>query len=333
MTLPVPGSAAEVFESALKNCPDFSFAPDPPAVLKPLLTLLFPVALGLGWFHMLKKLINPEETFVPSSRGSKIPKIKFNSVVSGSKLELQEVVDFLNSPSDFTAVGAKLPRGVLLVGPSGTGKTLMARAVAGEANCAFLAASGSEFVETFVGKGSARIRSLFKQARELAPCVLFIDELDALGKRDSGSPLMSGGSAHEEYVHTLNQLLTELDGIGGHEDGVVVIAATNRFNAIDTALLRPGRFDRHVWLKLPSLQDRIDILKVHSQKVKLDWSADLASIAKDCNNFSGADLANVINEAVFFSLRRGPGGIVKQEDLVLALTKAKALVNTRVVSN
>ena len=335
MAIPVPGSSAALFHSVLEHSARFAFSPESPSIVKPILTVLFPIFLGLGWFQMLKSLINPEENFVPSSRGSKIPKVKFCDVISPSKLELTEIVDFLNSPDSYREVGAKLPRGVLLVGPSGTGKTLMARAVAGEANCAFLSASASEFVETFVGKGSARIRSLFKQARELAPCVLFIDEIDALGKRDTGGALFSGNSAHEEYVHTLNQLLTELDGIGGHDDGIVVIAASNRFHAIDTALLRPGRFDRHVWLKLPTLLDRQEILRVHAKDVSLDDEVDLYAIAKECGNFNGADLANVINEAVFFSLRRNPsgGGVVKQEDLALALAKSKSLVSNRLTAD
>ena len=327
-SIPVPGSAAVLFSAVSKHAA-FAYIPEPPAIVKPILTLLFPVFLGLGWFQMLKQLINPEEKFVPS--GSKIPRVKFSDVVSPSKIELLEIVDFLNSPSSFEAVGAKLPRGVLLVGPSGTGKTLMARAVAGEANCAFISASASEFVETYVGKGSARIRSLFKQARDLAPCVIFIDEIDALGKRDSNGPT---SSAHEEYVHTLNQLLTELDGIGGHGDGIVVIGASNRFHAIDNALMRPGRFDRHVWLRLPTLEDRVDILNIHARDVSLDKAVDLAAIAKECANFSGADLANVINEAVYFSLRRkSAGGVVKQEDLILGLNKSKTMVTNRLNPN
>jgi cell division protease FtsH len=248
--------------------------------------------------------------------------------VSPSKIELQEIVDYLNDPKSFSKYGAKLPRGVLLVGPSGTGKTLMARAVAGEAHCAFLSVSASEFVETYVGRGSARIRNLFKQAREMSPAVLFIDELDALGKRQS---TFGGGNAHDEYVQTMNQLLVELDGISGHEDGLVVIGATNRFNALDSALLRPGRFDRHVWLQLPADKERQDILRLNCELrglVLKDPMIDLAAIAREAISFSGADLANLVNEAVFFSRRRG-GETVTMMDLRSALAKCRQVVYNR----
>jgi len=217
----------------------------------------------------------------------------------------------------------QLPRGALLVGPSGTGKTLLARAVAGEANCTFISTAASEFVEMYVGRGAARVRDLFKQAREAAPAVLFFDELDALGSRSRGGGF---GSANEEYVQTLNQLLTELDGFNGHSDGLVVLAATNRREAIDPALLRPGRFDRHVYIELPDEAERFEILALYTSKAvaTADLEVDaLVDAAAASPGFSGAELANVVNESIFLALRAGRT-IVLPEDLNLALTRAKA---------
>ena len=325
--LPIPGMASKLSESVLLYAKEFAFIESPPDRIKQMMTILLPVGIAAGWYLMLKSLINPSDSF-STNRAGKIPKTTFHDVISNSKRELAEVVEYLNDPTRFVKAGARLPRGILLVGESGTGKTLMARAVAGEAKASFLATSGSEFVETFVGKGSARIRALFDQARSIAPCVVFIDEIDALGSRDILSN--SASSAHEEYVHTLNQLLTELDGVTGHEHKIVVIGATNRFHAIDSALLRPGRFDRHVWLKLPDNKDRKDILRIHSKRVKLGPDVDLDEISSDTDGFAGADLANLINEAVFFCLRRAHNNeLVTQADLLQSLEKCRVLVENR----
>lgn len=325
----VPGSDADIYALVRDHCSDYRMVETKPNLIAIAAQVIVPLAFLGVWYKVLqsfmKSATDDNTTF---DRKKSIPKISFNHVVSPSKIELQEIVDYLNDPKSFSKYGAKLPRGVLLVGPSGTGKTLMARAVAGEAHCAFLSVSASEFVETYVGRGSARIRNLFKQAREMSPAVLFIDELDALGKRQS---TFGGGNAHDEYAQTMNQLLVELDGISGHEDGLVVIGATNRFNALDSALLRPGRFDRHVWLQLPADKERQEILKLNCELRELvlkDPMIDLAAIAREAISFSGADLANLVNEAVFFSRRRG-GETVTMMDLRSALSKCKQVVYNR----
>ena len=215
-----------------------------------------------------------------------------------AKYELQEIVDFLKNPGKFTSIGAKIPKGCLLVGPPGTGKTLLARAVAGEAGVSFLHTSGSDFVEMFVGMGAARVRDLFEQGRKSAPCIIFIDELDAVG-RSRGSGL---GGGHDEREQTLNQMLVEMDGFST-DPGVIVIAATNRPDVLDPALLRPGRFDRQVTVALPDVQERLDILRIHTRKVKLGEDVDLARIARATPGTSGADLANLVNEAALFAAR------------------------------
>lgn len=215
-----------------------------------------------------------------------------------AKYELQEVVEFLKAPDKFTKIGARIPRGVLLVGEPGTGKTLLARAVAGEAGTAFLHTSGSDFVEMFVGMGAARVRDLFAEARKNTPCIIFIDELDAVG-RARGSGL---GGGHDEREQTLNQMLVEMDGFS-QEEGVIVMAATNRPDVLDPALLRPGRFDRQVVVAMPDVQERLDILRIHSRKVRLSEGVDLARIARATPGTSGADLANLVNEAALFAAR------------------------------
>ena len=216
-----------------------------------------------------------------------------------AKNELQEVVDFLRHPDRFVKIGARIPRGVLLVGPPGTGKTLLARAVAGEAGVSFLHTSGSDFVEMFVGMGAARVRDLFAEARKNAPCIIFIDELDAVG-RARGSGL---GGGHDEREQTLNQMLVEMDGFSS-DPGVIVMAATNRPDVLDPALLRPGRFDRQVVVSLPDVQERLDILRIHVKKVKTEADVDLPRIARATPGSSGADLANLVNEAALLSARR-----------------------------
>ena len=226
-----------------------------------------------------------------------------------AKDALREIVDFLHNPQKYAAIGAKLPTGALLVGPPGTGKTLLARAVAGEAHVPFFSISGSEFVEMFVGMGAAKVRDLFKQANEKAPCIVFIDEIDTIGKkRDNGA--MGGNDEREQ---TLNQLLTEMDGFDG-ASGVVILAATNRPESLDPALLRPGRFDRRVPVELPDLVGREAILRVHAKDVKMEPSVDFTAIARATSGASGAELANIINEAALRAVRMGRS-LVNQSDL------------------
>ncbi|MFB8798495.1 MAG: ATP-dependent zinc metalloprotease FtsH [Microcoleus sp.] len=219
--------------------------------------------------------------------------------IEEAKEELQEVVTFLKKPERFTAIGAKIPRGVLLIGPPGTGKTMLAKAIAGEAGVPFFSISGSEFVEMFVGVGASRVRDLFRKAKENSPCIVFIDEIDAVG-RQRGAGI---GGGNDEREQTLNQLLTEMDGFEGNS-GVIIIAATNRPDVLDTALLRPGRFDRQVMVDLPSYKGRLGILQVHARNKKLDPEVALDTIARRTPGFSGADLANLLNEAAILTARR-----------------------------
>jgi cell division protease FtsH len=230
------------------------------------------------------------------------PTVTFTDVAGEeeAKQDLHEVVDFLKNRAKFQAVGARIPKGILLVGPPGTGKTLLARAVAGEAGVPFFSISGSEFVEVFVGVGASRVRDLFEQAKQSRPCIIFIDEIDAVGRR-RGSGL--GGSSHEEREQTLNQILTEMDGFTPNT-GVIVLAATNRPDVLDPALLRPGRFDRRVTLELPDVGERVAILKVHTIGKPLEKTVDLETIAKETHGFSGADIANLLNEAAILTARR-----------------------------
>ena len=216
-----------------------------------------------------------------------------------AKENLQEIVDFLNNPAKYKEIGAKMPKGALLVGPPGTGKTLLAKAVAGEANVPFFSISGSEFVEMFVGMGASKVRDLFRQAKEKAPCIVFIDEIDAIGKKRDGQV---GGN--DEREQTLNQLLTEMDGFDNHK-GIVVLAATNRPDSLDPALLRPGRFDRRIPVELPDLTGRKNILELHAKSVKTEPPIDLTAIARATPGASGADLANIINEGALRAVREG----------------------------
>ena len=227
--------------------------------------------------------------------------IKFADVAGEDEAKeiLQEIVDFLHNPKKYEEIGAKMPKGALLVGPPGTGKTLLAKAVAGEANVPFFSISGSEFVEMFVGMGAAKVRDLFQQANEKAPCIVFIDEIDAVGKKRDGR---IGGN--DEREQTLNQLLTEMDGFDGSK-GVVILAATNQPDSLDPALLRPGRFDRRIPVELPDLQGRVDILKVHAKKIKLADNVDFNAIARAASGASGAELANIVNEAALHAVRCG----------------------------
>ena len=227
-----------------------------------------------------------------------------------AKDALREIVDFLHNPQKYTEIGASMPKGALLVGPPGTGKTLLAQAVAGEAEVPFFSISGSEFVEMFVGMGAAKVRDLFKQANEKAPCIVFIDEIDTIGKKRDGN----GMGGNDEREQTLNQLLTEMDGFDGRK-GVVILAATNRPETLDKALLRPGRFDRRIPVELPDLKGREAILKVHAENVKMEGGIDFGTIARATSGASGAELANIINEAALRAVRMG-NNRVKQEDLM-----------------
>ena len=246
------------------------------------------------------------KVYVQSSEG-----IRFADVAGEdeAKENLQEVVNYLHDPTKYKEIGASMPKGILLVGPPGTGKTMLAKAVAGESNVPFFSISGSEFVEMFVGMGASKVRDLFTQAKEKAPCIVFIDEIDAIGQKRSGGQY--GGN--DEREQTLNQLLTEMDGFDGSK-GVVVLAATNRPDSLDPALLRPGRFDRRIPVELPDLQGRIDILKVHAKQIRLAEDVDFEPIAKTAAGASGAELANIVNEAALRAVRAGRP-YATQEDL------------------
>ncbi|MCE3247958.1 MAG: Cell division protein FtsH [Geminicoccaceae bacterium] len=251
--------------------------------------------------------------------------------VDEAKAEVQEIIDFLKDPQGYGTLGARLPRGVLLVGPPGTGKTLLARAVAGEAGVTFLSISGSEFVEMFVGVGAARVRDLFEQARKMAPCIIFIDELDAMGRARGAGP-MAGG--HDEKEQTLNQLLVELDGFDPSH-GIILLAATNRPEILDPALLRPGRFDRQILVDRPDKQGRIQILRVHAKKIKLAQDVSVEQIAALTPGFTGADLANLVNEAALLATRRRAQAVTMEdfnqaiERIVAGLEKKNRLLNPK----
>ena len=230
---------------------------------------------------------------------------------AGAKQEVQEIVDFLKEPQKYTDLGGKIPKGALLVGPPGTGKTLLAKAVAGEAGVPFFSMSGSDFVEMFVGVGASRVRDLFRQAKEKAPCIIFIDEIDAVGRARSKNPAMGG---NDERENTLNALLTEMDGFGTNS-GVIILAATNRVDMLDKALLRAGRFDRQISVDLPDLTERKEIFNVHLRKVKIDHTVDIDFISRQTPGFSGADIANVCNEAALIAARHNKKSVGKQDFL------------------
>jgi len=276
--------------------------------VRDLFSWIFPIVLFVGiWFFLMKRMQGQQPGFM--SLGKNKAKIymedevgvRFEDVagVDESKLELQEVIEFLKQPDRFTRIGGKMPRGVLLVGPPGTGKTLLAKAVAGESGVPFFSMSGSEFVEMFVGLGAARVRDLFTQAKAKAPCIIFIDELDALGKARG----IGGMGGHDEREQTLNQLLVEMDGFDP-QVGVILLAATNRPEILDPALLRPGRFDRQVLVDRPDRRGREAILKVHLKKIKYDESLDIEKLANMTPGMVGADLANIVNEAALLAVRR-----------------------------
>ena len=300
------------------------FAQSIPTQASPLMTLLFSWVLPVLFFVLLgqllsKKLMGGMGAGNAMSFGKANAKVYIESQtgktfadVAGqdeAKDALMEVVDFLHHPDKYASIGAKLPKGVLLVGPPGTGKTLLAKAVAGEAQVPFFSISGSEFVEMFVGMGAAKVRDLFKQANEKAPCIVFIDEIDTIGKKRDGN----GIGGNDEREQTLNQLLSEMDGFDGKK-GVVILAATNRPESLDPALLRPGRFDRRIPVELPDLQGREAILKVHAGNVSMSDQVDFNAIARATSGASGAELANIINEAALRAVRQGRD-TVEQEDL------------------
>ena len=271
-------------------------------------SLIFPLLLLGGLFFLLRRAQggggNPAMNFGKSKARVQMEpqtQVTFGDVagIEGAKLELTEVVDFLKNPDRFTAVGAKIPKGVLLVGPPGTGKTLLAKAVAGEAGVPFFSISGSEFVEMFVGVGASRVRDLFEQAKKSAPCIVFIDEIDAVG-RQRGAGL---GGGNDEREQTLNQLLTEMDGFEGNT-GIIIVAATNRPDVLDAALMRPGRFDRQVVVDRPDYAGRLQILGVHARGKTLAKDVDLDKIARRTPGYTGADLANLLNEAAILAARR-----------------------------
>jgi cell division protease FtsH len=237
-----------------------------------------------------------------------------------AQTEVKEIVDFLKNPESFTRLGAKIPKGVILVGPPGTGKTLLAKAVAGEAQVPFFSISGSEFVEMFVGVGASRVRDLFRRAKEKTPCIIFIDEIDAIGRSRGKGAFLSG--ANDERESTLNQLLTEMDGFGTNS-GVIVLAATNRADMLDPALLRPGRFDRHIYLELPNLKEREEIFKVHLRPLKYDETIDVHFLAAQTPGFSGADIANICNESALIAARRKKDK-VGREDFLEAIDRVVA---------
>ena len=276
--------------------------------------LPFIILVGLAFYFLSKQVGNGSKSFDFGKSKAKLHtdknKVTFDDVagLKEEKVEVKELIDFLKNPKKFQKLGARIPKGILLVGPPGTGKTLLARAVAGEANVPFYYISGSDFVELFVGVGASRVRDMFKQAKQTAPCLIFIDEIDAVG-RQRGTGL---GGGHDEREQTLNQLLTEMDGFGANE-GIIIIAATNRPDVLDPALLRPGRFDRQVTVSLPDFNERKEILSVHAKNKVLAKDVTLDNLAKRTSGFSGADLENLLNEAALLAVRRDKNEVTMTE--------------------
>ncbi|KAL3663890.1 hypothetical protein V7S43_011301 [Phytophthora oleae] len=303
-----------------------SVAPSTASRLMPVALALMPfLYLGLT-YKMMRGMFGTDAGGVGKDGTKKVRKqqqtqrISFDDVagIDGARKELEEVVDFLRHPARYQAIGAKVPKGVLLCGPSGTGKTLLARAVASEAGVAFLFCSASDFVEMLVGRGAARVRDLFTQASQYPQCIIFIDEIDALAKARGGF------NSNDEREQTLNQLLTEMDGFEGNVNGVIVIAATNRPEVLDPALCRPGRFDRHVYVGFPDTKGRREILEVHCRNVRLDSEVNLSVVAEECGQLgqrSGAQLASLVNEAALLAVRHGDTSI-KHEHFELAMNRA-----------
>jgi cell division protease FtsH len=338
----LPGNAPELVSRLRSEHIDFDIHPprNDGALWGLLGNLIFPILLIGGLFFLFRRSSN-----VPGGPGQAMnfgksrarfmmeakTGVMFDDVagIEEAKEELQEVVTFLKKPERFTAVGAKIPKGVLLVGPPGTGKTLLAKAIAGEAGVPFFSISGSEFVEMFVGVGASRVRDLFKKAKENAPCIIFIDEIDAVG-RQRGAGI---GGGNDEREQTLNQLLTEMDGFEGNT-GIIIIAATNRPDVLDQALLRPGRFDRQVTVDAPDIKGRLEVLQVHARNKKLAEDISLEAIARRTPGFTGADLANLLNEAAILTARRRKEAVTMREiddavDRVVAGMEGTPLVDSK----
>ena len=306
---------------------------------------IFPLLILVLWFFMFRGFNRsagaggggPGGIFNVGKSTAKLAekslmKVTFNDVagLAEAKVELNEIVDFLKNPKKYTELGGKIPKGALLVGPPGTGKTLLAKAVAGEADVPFFSMAGSDFVEMFVGVGASRVRDLFKQAKEKAPCIVFIDEIDAIGRARSKN---GGFSGNDERENTLNQLLTEMDGFGTNS-GVIILAATNRVDILDKALMRAGRFDRQITVDLPELSDRVELFKVHTRKLKIASDFDPDFFAKQTPGFSGADIANICNEEALIAARKSTQAIEKQDfldaiDRVVGGLERKSLVMTQ----
>ena len=334
----VPAAAGQLIDQ-LKSTSgvEFNVETDKTSVWLSLLTYIIPFALFFGFWLFIMNQVQGGGSRVMSfgkSRAKRLsadsPKITFRDVagVDEAVEELHEIKEFLENPKKFQALGARIPTGVLLYGPPGTGKTLLARAVAGEAGVPFFSISGSDFVEMFVGVGASRVRDLFEQAKQNSPCIIFMDEIDAVG-RHRGAGL---GGGHDEREQTLNQLLVEMDGFEGNE-GIIVIAATNRPDVLDPALLRPGRFDRQVVVPLPDVRGREQILKVHMRKVPLADNVKPAVIARGTPGFSGADLANLVNEAALFAARGNKRSVTMEEferakDKIMMGAERRSLVMT-----
>ena len=316
--------AAQSAAGVLKS---YNYLPAANSIWKTVLPyLLVGITLLFVWFILMNRSGSGPNAMAQFTRANArfgVPSgesVTFQDVAGADeeKEELSEIVEFLRDPDRFKQLGAKIPKGVLLVGPPGTGKTLLARAVAGEANVAFLSISGSDFVELYVGVGASRVRDLFEQAKRVAPAIVFIDEIDAVG-RQRGAGL---GGGHDEREQTLNQLLVEMDGFSANE-GVIVIAATNRKDILDPALLRPGRFDRQIYVGAPDWRGRLAILQVHARKKPLADNVDLPAVAKATAGFTGADLANLLNEGALLAARRGKAAI-SQQDLETSMIKVIA---------
>jgi cell division protease FtsH len=307
---PIPDADLELFQD---NGVDMKFDTPQPNFFTSILPLLLPALLIIGFFIWMQRRAQGQMGNIMSigrsrarAYSSERPGTTFNDVAGygGVKLEVREVVDFLRYPDKFAQIGARTPKGILLVGPPGTGKTLIARAVAGEAGVPFLSVTGSDFMEMFVGVGASRVRDLFDTARKMGRAIIFVDEIDSIGRK-RGAGL---GGGHDEREQTLNQMLSEMDGFEASE-GIVMMAATNRPDILDPALLRPGRFDRQVVVPLPELEDRAEILKVHVKSKRLGTDVDLNVIARGTPGMSGADLANLVNEAALFAVRAGEDAV------------------------
>jgi AFG3 family protein len=297
-----------------------SDASDEESWLSPLISLLLPILVLIGLWVLLMRKMNAGGGAGPGGggifnigksraqlfeKGTKVS-VTFQDVagLDEAKVEVMEIVDFLKNPKKYTALGGKIPKGALLVGPPGTGKTLLAKAMAGEAQVPFFSISGSDFVELFVGVGASRVRDLFKQAREKAPCIIFIDEIDAIGRARGRNAIVS----NDERENTLNQLLVEMDGFGG-DTGIIILAATNRPDVLDSALLRPGRFDRQITIDRPDVKGREQIFKVHLKPIKISETLDIHKLAEQTPGFAGADIANVCNEAALIAARKGKAAV------------------------